>query len=512
MTSPLDNPAFRRWFGNSKVVDARGEPLVVWHGAGATDIQAFEPGGGTALLGKGIYLSRERREADEYAVMRGGSVYPVYLRVERPLIRYEMGLGPKGHAFIKKRLSIMAGPGSEGYVAEKMAEFSRGSFLPNNIPPALLTEIFQMDGYDGVFDGRHICVFSPTQIKSAVRNSGSYDPSDPNIYKNPRGRTSRSQKMSSSRSRTSRPLTKRTSRTMRANAVRWGACAAGPFIFAEDTGRLLLMLRSWDVLEPRTWGVPGGRCEREDKDEVACAIRECREETLYQGKLRMVTESPYVYREPAFQFHNFVGFVDHEFVPVIGAANPEHGWENDGFGWFDLDSLPKPLHFGVKKLLAEAGDKVLEMAPQITKNGGLRSLLPNGPAEMWVKVKDLPKSVRAALKDPKIRFGKPDILLHVQEDMDPSTRSGYDYMCGYMAACRMDDSGTYEIAWGEYGGGDVGFYSRTDQLRGKLFDIPPGVAVVKGFVGYRRPTAEVYLHPSSMNPRLLASASSVATK
>jgi hypothetical protein len=32
MTSPLDSPAFRRWFGNSVVVDANGEPLVVYHG------------------------------------------------------------------------------------------------------------------------------------------------------------------------------------------------------------------------------------------------------------------------------------------------------------------------------------------------------------------------------------------------------------------------------------------------------------------------------------------------
>ena len=32
MASPLDNPAFLRWFGQSKVVDESGEPLVVYHG------------------------------------------------------------------------------------------------------------------------------------------------------------------------------------------------------------------------------------------------------------------------------------------------------------------------------------------------------------------------------------------------------------------------------------------------------------------------------------------------
>ena len=39
--SPLDNPAFRRWFGDSKVVDERGEPLVVYHGT-AADFDTFD--------------------------------------------------------------------------------------------------------------------------------------------------------------------------------------------------------------------------------------------------------------------------------------------------------------------------------------------------------------------------------------------------------------------------------------------------------------------------------------
>jgi hypothetical protein len=42
MPSPPDNPAFRRWFGHSKVVDASGEPLVVYHGTMAPMFSAFE--------------------------------------------------------------------------------------------------------------------------------------------------------------------------------------------------------------------------------------------------------------------------------------------------------------------------------------------------------------------------------------------------------------------------------------------------------------------------------------
>ena len=41
---PLDNPAFRRWFGRSVVVDGQGQPLRVYHGT-AEDITAFHTDG-----------------------------------------------------------------------------------------------------------------------------------------------------------------------------------------------------------------------------------------------------------------------------------------------------------------------------------------------------------------------------------------------------------------------------------------------------------------------------------
>jgi len=37
-----DTPAFKQWFGNSKIVDAKGNPLVLYHGT-ARDITAFKP-------------------------------------------------------------------------------------------------------------------------------------------------------------------------------------------------------------------------------------------------------------------------------------------------------------------------------------------------------------------------------------------------------------------------------------------------------------------------------------
>jgi hypothetical protein len=75
-------PAFKRWFGASKVVDERGQPLRVYHGTNAhayargERIEAF----GTSSRG-GAFFSSDPRIAGQY----GERVYAVYLHLENPL-------------------------------------------------------------------------------------------------------------------------------------------------------------------------------------------------------------------------------------------------------------------------------------------------------------------------------------------------------------------------------------------------------------------------------------------
>jgi len=121
----------------------------------------------------------------------------------------------------------------------------------------------------------------------------------------------------------------------------WGSEAAGVLCIAEGSGRLLLTHRSFAVEQPGTWGLPGGALERGETPAQA-AKSELREETAYSGQIRLVPA--YVFRSGNFRFHNFIGHVPAEFRPRLN-------WENQGFGWFDLDDLPSPLHFGVKALL-----------------------------------------------------------------------------------------------------------------------------------------------------------------
>ena len=35
--SLINTPAFKKWFGNSKIVDKNGNPLIVYHGTDTTD-------------------------------------------------------------------------------------------------------------------------------------------------------------------------------------------------------------------------------------------------------------------------------------------------------------------------------------------------------------------------------------------------------------------------------------------------------------------------------------------
>lgn len=164
---PIDTPAFRRWFGDSKVVDKNGEPLVVYHGTG-DEFFVFEqqksgkkdPG----WLGEGFYFTTDPYLAKSYSRLKSGAhkkVMSVYLRIEKP---FEATSELKQK--IRQRLEVDP-------------EYARK-----------FTESLRAEGYDGVTmpypnEGYEIVVFDPTQIKSATDNNGDFDPTNPDVRKNP---------------------------------------------------------------------------------------------------------------------------------------------------------------------------------------------------------------------------------------------------------------------------------------------------------------------------------------
>jgi hypothetical protein len=87
--STPDTPAFRTWFGDSKVVDRQRRPLVCYHGT-FNDFHAFDPTLGHTGL---IFFSANPRMANGYATSRkdwegnlaaGAKLIPVYIRMIKP--------------------------------------------------------------------------------------------------------------------------------------------------------------------------------------------------------------------------------------------------------------------------------------------------------------------------------------------------------------------------------------------------------------------------------------------
>lgn len=131
-----DTEAFKRWFGKSKVVDAQGKPLVVYHGT-ASDITEFD---GRSVYEGGIYFAQDPRYA-----------------TGRARIAERMGHGP---------------------AANLMPAFVR---ITNPAPAEMSVAQAKDEGYDGIIRGNEVVAFKPEQIKSATGNRGTFDPNESDI-------------------------------------------------------------------------------------------------------------------------------------------------------------------------------------------------------------------------------------------------------------------------------------------------------------------------------------------
>jgi len=84
-TPMTQTPEFRRWFGDSKVLDDAGNPRVVYHGTNA-DFTTFDSGylsvnsGNEGHYGAGFYLSTEQAEAKHY----GDRIMSLYVSLQNP--------------------------------------------------------------------------------------------------------------------------------------------------------------------------------------------------------------------------------------------------------------------------------------------------------------------------------------------------------------------------------------------------------------------------------------------
>ncbi len=168
MQGGVDSPEFNAWFGDSKVVDAEGKPLVVYHGT-PNQFDAFSDkklGKNTGADDPGIFFTSSRDVAEGFRgkrLFRKGQVLETYLSMKNPRIvdgtNIEAGSSAKWLI-----LSQAQGDGFDGVIFKNMAETD----------------------YRGVGEQRSdvYAVFEPTQIKSTA-NRGTFDAGDPRILFQP---------------------------------------------------------------------------------------------------------------------------------------------------------------------------------------------------------------------------------------------------------------------------------------------------------------------------------------
>ena len=174
-----DTPEFKRWFGDSKVVNADGNPLVLYHGTPNFDGYEFKPSKKLNRSGNpdGYYFSPRPEDANEYAGEKeGAEIIPVYLSIKKP---YLLGKNPHSQkmadVFEEELRKDNPNLGND-WIEEKVQIFKEGRFPNIDFPTDAMTRVIKAGGYDGMKDGRHWVAFDPTQIKSAIGNVGTYSP------------------------------------------------------------------------------------------------------------------------------------------------------------------------------------------------------------------------------------------------------------------------------------------------------------------------------------------------
>ena len=222
-------PMFKEWFGDwendpdgaSKVVDANGEPLVVYHGTPSINLEVFDPdriGTNGRAEGAGFYFTTDKSIADGYGQL--GKTIAAYLRIVKPL---SYGAQPFTQAQMRKLLATTAKTEAmdagidlrDGFLANYEDTYSKpidavvrsaanmfadeptaldqiGGLVGSGVDAATVNDALKTAlGFDGYmssgFSGEAVrggdiwVAIDPTQIKSATGNVGTFSGDTGNI-------------------------------------------------------------------------------------------------------------------------------------------------------------------------------------------------------------------------------------------------------------------------------------------------------------------------------------------
>jgi len=141
----------------------------------------------------------------------------------------------------------------------------------------------------------------------------------------------------------------------------------GAIIVSEVTGRVMTVLRSSRETHPNTWTFAGGRVNTEET--MYDALYRELEEELKLTKIKKVTPlHRYQSRSKDFVYETYIVLVNKEFIPELN-------WENSGYAWTEIDSLPTPLHPKTRQMISSSRliDKFKNFYQWIDKKNGGRN-------------------------------------------------------------------------------------------------------------------------------------------
>lgn len=155
---------FYKWFGDSKVVDAQGRPLIVYHGTDK-DFSQFDlrrhGEKDHGFFGVGHYFTPHADTASAYADYNepddGQNLIPVYLSIQKPFQWEQNKIAAKNKGQAQDVTDELAALGHDGVFAEN--QYFKGD---------------NADKYE-------IVAFNANQIKSATGNTGAFSPDDADI-------------------------------------------------------------------------------------------------------------------------------------------------------------------------------------------------------------------------------------------------------------------------------------------------------------------------------------------
>lgn len=195
------SPQFRRWFGDSVIVDRMGNPIKLYHGSG--DVFDSFKSSDYGKYGPGIYLTAVQDMASRYAMQprsdnydRRPSVYIVYARLINPLIISESDDGrltistlsgelTPAHQELQRDVEIVQGAvehlskasfmarvkalGHDGILVDVSGALADPAVAMNMAEQGISKEQMRM---------MEVVVYDPRNIKSATGNTGKFNPED----------------------------------------------------------------------------------------------------------------------------------------------------------------------------------------------------------------------------------------------------------------------------------------------------------------------------------------------